>query len=420
MQGTTVIGAGAAGVSPVSAVALDGRLPEDAARLAKLAALALALTPLLDAERALDVAAEHLGALLPGARGYLLVWECETQHLVYQAPFGLLPPARLPPDLVPDSRSLCGRAIVDGAPYVARSAAAAHDQLAPWEWPLAEAALIAAPLAAGPELRAALLLAAQAPAEDDLRLIGAVCAAVGGTLARARAHRTAQHERLAGMGRLTAAIAHEVNNPLQAISNSLHLLLNRSLSDDKRDRYLSMAQKEVELLIDVVRRMLDFSRPARDGMRPISVHAALESVLLATAEQLHTRGIAVERAWDERLPRVSGVASHLKQAFLNLVLAAVAAMPEGGRLAVRTSVAPREGGGVELVVIEIADSGARLPEDELRTLFEPFQQHRRDTSGMGLAVSYSIIAQHGGRLSVTSSDDGTTFRVELPALGARG
>jgi signal transduction histidine kinase len=415
-----VIDADAAGVSPVSAVALDGQLPEDSARLAKFAALGLALTPLLDAERALDIAAQHLGTLLPGARGYLLVWAYEPHQLLHQAPFGLSRPAWLQLDGALDTCGLCGRAISDGRLYVAPRAADARAVLAPWEWALADAALIAAPLVAGPDRRAALVLAAQPPSTDDLRLVGAVCAAVGGTLARARAHSMAQTERLAGMGRLTAAIAHEVNNPLQAISNSLHLLLSRSLSDDKRTRYLSMAQKEVELLIDVVRRMLDFSRPARDGMRPISVHAALESVLLATAEQLHEREISVERAWAERLPRISGVASHLKQAFLNLVLAAYAAMPGGGRLTVRTTIVHRDGGGGELVVVELADTGARLPEDELRTIFEPFQRHRRDVSGIGLPVSYSIIAQHGGRLSVSSSDAGTIFRVELPALEARG
>jgi two-component system NtrC family sensor kinase len=264
-----------------------------------------------------------------------------------------------------------------------------------------------------------LLCATKAPSDDDLLLVSAACAAIGGALSRARSHSAVVTEKLAGMGRLTAAIAHEVNNPLQAVSNSLHLLLHRSLSEDKRVRYLSLAQKEIELLIDVVRRMLDFSRPERDGMRPVAIHAALERVLAGVAGQLRECGITVERDWAEQLPHVSGVATHLKQAFLNLVLASLESMPGGGRLTITTRTMNASDGRGELVVIEFADSGGPLAEEELRTIFEPFQRTRRDTSGMGLPVSYSIIQQHSGHVSAKSSETGTVFRIELPAMRPR-
>ncbi|MEN9939139.1 MAG: hypothetical protein RLZZ387_5718 [Chloroflexota bacterium] len=418
----TDVGRAEALAAPAGSSGLQGTLPKDAERLSKLAALALALTPLLDTRRVAEMAAEHVRVALLGTRGYVLVWLRAPAQLAQQASFGEPSPQRLPFDTALGERGLCAAAIVSDALQVVPQLGAARLALAPWERALVtsadSAAVIAAPLGLGADACGALLLACNAPpCEDDLRLISAVAVAVGGALARSRAYEALEGERLSGMGRITASIAHEVNNPLQAISNSLHLLLSRSLTEDKRTRYLTMAHKEVEQLIDVVRRMLDFSRPMRDGMRPVSLHATIESVLSVAADQLAERGVMVERQLTEPLPWVSGISRHLKQAFLNLVLAALEGMPAGGRLTVRTCVAPARGGrGGEDVVVELSDTGGQLPEDELYALFEPFFRNRRDATSMGLPMSYTIIEQHGGRLSVSSGDAGTTFRVELPAL----
>lgn len=231
------------------------------------------------------------------------------------------------------------------------------------------------------------------------------------------AQRLTQTEKLAGMGRLATSIAHEINNPLQAIHNSLHLVLTRPLSEEKRDRYLSMAHEEVERLITMVQRMLDFYRPSRDGMRPISLHAILENVLLMTVEQFQEGGILVEQNWDERLPWVKGIGSHLKQVFLNLALNAIEAMPDGGRLTVRTRVETRYSGLAErFVLVEFIDTGPGIPEHEAQTIFEPFYTTKNKGPGLGLAISYSIIERHEGTLSVSSSSAGTIFRVALPAI----
>ena len=406
----------------VTVRAADGRLPEDAARLATLAGLALALTPLQEVGQVLDAAGERLGTLLPAARGYVLVWRDEERRLEHQVLFGRPIPGQLLAETPPPTRGLCALTLADGMLRCAPRPAGMRAALAPWELALAAGpetpALVTAPLAAGADARGVLLLATPGDVcDDDLRLVAAAAQAVGGSLGRARAFGSAQREKLAGMGRLTAMLAHEVNNPLQAISNSLHLLLSRPLPEDKRVRYLALAHKEVEQLIGMVRRILDFSRPERDGMRPVALQPAIESVLAATAAQLEECRITVTCEWGTDLPHVSGVASHLKQAFLNLVLAAIEAMPAGGHLLVRTSVAPaRDGGCGELVVVELGDTGERVPDDELRAIFEPFSRTRRSSSGVGLPVSYSIIEQHGGRLSAASGDGGTTFRVELPAL----
>jgi signal transduction histidine kinase len=227
----------------------------------------------------------------------------------------------------------------------------------------------------------------------------------------------AQTEKLAGMGRLAASIAHEINNPLHAIHNSLHLLLNRPLTDEKRARYLGMAQEEVERLIALVQRVLNFYQPARDGMRPIAVHPILEHVLRTATEQFQRSGIALEREWSEGLPRVMGISSHLKQVFHNLTLNALEAMPKGGWLRVRTRVVEGSFGGARrAVLVEFTDNGPGIPDSAIQTIFEPFYTTKSHGTGLGLALSYNIVEQHSGMLSVRSEGERTTFRVTLPAL----
>jgi two-component system, NtrC family, sensor kinase len=238
---------------------------------------------------------------------------------------------------------------------------------------------------------------------------------------RRQAEHVAQAEKLAGMSRLTASIAHEINNPLQALHNSLYLLLNRQFAEERRQQLLKMAQAEVDQLIVLVQRMLEFHRPSREGMRPVSVHALLESALAVVGEQIQRQGVSVERDWADRLPWISGIAGHLKQVFMNLVTNAVEAMPDGGRLTIRTRVRVQgEGGhsGLTLVVIEFADSGPGIPESEAQIVFEPFYTSKKTRTGLGLALSYSIVEQHNGILSVSSDGSGTTFRVILPAASA--
>ncbi len=245
-----------------------------------------------------------------------------------------------------------------------------------------------------------------------------------------------QTEKLAAVGRLSASIAHEINNPLQAIHNSLHLLNNRPLSDEKRQMYLSMAQDEVQRLITTVQRMLDFYRPSRDGvgMYLTSMHDLLDSVLALTQKQLQTSHVQLICEWSDNVPRVLAIGNHLKQVFLNLILNAIESMPNGGSLTIRTCTVEKPGvqehtGSVPTstvgavghrvlgpsVLIEFSDTGQGIPPDILPKIFEPFYTTRSTGTGLGLAISYSIIEQHNGELSVHSIyGEGTTFRIRLP------
>jgi two-component system NtrC family sensor kinase len=229
-----------------------------------------------------------------------------------------------------------------------------------------------------------------------------------------QSQRLAQGEKLAGMARLTAAVAHEINNPLQALHNTLHLLLNRAFVEEKRERLLAMAQMEVDRLTTLVRRMLELHRPTSEDMRPVSVHGLLEGALAGSAGQFQQHRVLIERDWAEQLPWVLGIGGHLKQVFQDLAINAAEAMPDGGRLTIRTRL-EEVAGATPQVLVEFADSGPGLSDGEAHLIFEPFYSTKRGNTGLGLAISYSIVERHGGSLSVSSSSQGTTFRVALPA-----
>jgi two-component system NtrC family sensor kinase len=235
------------------------------------------------------------------------------------------------------------------------------------------------------------------------------------TEAHRQAQQLAQAEKLAGMTRLTASIAHQINNPLQALHNTLHLLLSRSFTEEKRERLLGMAQMEVDRLTVLVRRMLELHRPTNDDMRLVSIHSLLEGVIAGAAPQLQQHHVSIERDWAERLPWVNGIGGHLKQVFQDLVTNAAEAMPNGGRLVVCTRLEEGANGQPPpRVLVEFVDNGPGIPEGETQLIFEPFYTTKGTNTGLGLAISHSIIERHGGTLTVSSGTAGTTFRVVLP------
>ncbi len=220
-----------------------------------------------------------------------------------------------------------------------------------------------------------------------------------------------QSEKMAATGRLAASIAHEINNPLQAISGCIDLA-QATTDPDKIKRYLSLASTELERLASIVRRMLDFYRPARAERAPVNVRELMEDVLLLSGKRLQHAHVTVNTQWAEEIPPINGVADQLKQVFLNFILNAIEAMPNGGTLDIRGQTI-QDGG--HWVVVSIADSGPGVPPQDLERIFEPFFTTKPDGTGLGLAVSHSIITQHGGRIIVDSSPGhGTTFTVWLP------
>jgi two-component system NtrC family sensor kinase len=220
-----------------------------------------------------------------------------------------------------------------------------------------------------------------------------------------------QAEKMAAIGRLAASIAHEINNPLQAIHNSLHLSLHRRLDSDKRSQYLGMAQAEVQRLIEIVQRMLDFYRPSRGGAVPTDVNSIVENVLALAHKRLQHGSVRVHTHLSSDLPSVPMVPDQITQVFLNIVINAIEAMPSGGDLRLETMLSEND----DWVQIYFHDSGPGLSSEQVTNLFEPFYTTKPDGTGLGLAISYGIVERHGGTIEVLSQPgQGATFVVKLP------
>jgi signal transduction histidine kinase len=230
---------------------------------------------------------------------------------------------------------------------------------------------------------------------------------------------------MTALGRLAASIAHEINNPLQAVQTYL-TLAQEELEEEQQHlapmtRYLGTVAKEIERIATIVRHMRDFYRPAREGLQPTYLHAVLESVLALTNKQLQHSHVVVERVWADHLPAIEANPDHLKQVFLNLVLNAIDAMPMGGTLRISTRVdqvlvnAGQQ--PLPAVRIEFSDTGEGMPPEVLSRLFEPFFTTKEGGTGLGLSISYGIIQAHGGQVTVEShAKMGTTFIILLPVI----
>ncbi|HDQ71080.1 MAG TPA: hypothetical protein ENN19_03170 [Chloroflexi bacterium] len=185
---------------------------------------------------------------------------------------------------------------------------------------------------------------------------------------------------------------------------------------EKRRQYLGMAQSEVQRLIEIVQRMLDFYRPSRGGAQPTDVNAIVENVLALAHKRLQHGRIQIETCLGQGLPEISAVADQITQVFLNIVINAIDAMPSGGELRIETKLASGNELDNEWVLVCFQDTGPGLSGKEIDSLFEPFYTTKSDGTGLGLAISYGIVERHGGTIDVSSqSDKGAAFVVKLPA-----
>lgn len=232
------------------------------------------------------------------------------------------------------------------------------------------------------------------------------------TTERALQSQLIQSEKLAAIGRLAGSIAHEINNPLQALQGCLDLALANPTNVEKQQRYLNIAKSEVERLVGLAQRMLDFYRPSQGVRAAVDVRALIDEVLMLSGKRLQHSQVNLATEWDAHLPIIYGVANQLKQVFLNLFLNAIDAMPTGGKLAIRGRVVETD---KLWLVVEMTDTGVGIPPEELDKIFEPFYTTKPSGSGLGLGISHTLISSHGGKITVASRPGkGTTFSVWLP------
>jgi len=223
----------------------------------------------------------------------------------------------------------------------------------------------------------------------------------------------AHTEKMAAVGTLAAGVAHEVNNPLGGILTCIENL--RANPDDREtiERYLDLIHDGIKRIERTVANLLDFSRQRKMVLEPTSINHNLRHVAELVEYQLRKARVEARLELDAEEPYVMADHFQMEQLFLNLVLNALQAMPDGGTLTLRTQ--SRDG----RVVAEVRDTGVGIPEEIRERIFDPFFTTRdvEEGTGLGLAVSDSIVASHGGALEVESRPgEGSVFRVAFPAL----
>jgi signal transduction histidine kinase len=227
-------------------------------------------------------------------------------------------------------------------------------------------------------------------------------------------------EKLAATGRLAASIAHEINNPLEAIKNSLYLLSNKIAADDPNHRFLQIATKETDRVSRILRQMLGFYRAPK--MEPTDLNKLIEEAEALVEKHLAQHRVRIENQLETGLPLIIASADQMKQVLLNIMLNAQQAMPQGGVITVTTRASQSADAEFLLsdsVHIQIGDNGKGIPEEHLPHIFEPFFSTKEGKgTGLGLWVSYGIVQNHGGSIKVRSREGrGTTFSIALPIRG---
>lgn len=216
-------------------------------------------------------------------------------------------------------------------------------------------------------------------------------------------------DRLSTLGELSASMAHEIRNPLGSIKGAVEILKDDYRPDETKYEFIRILLKETDRLNRIVQDFLDFARPKQSDFQQADLNEVLDSILMLTAQEAKKAGVAVEKQLDPSLGRRSLDAGLLKQAFLNLVLNAIQAMPHGGVLKVQSAL---RSGSVE---ISISDTGTGISEENRKQLFNPFFTTRENGTGLGLAITSRIIRNHRGVIEVESElGKGTAFLIRIP------
>jgi PAS domain S-box-containing protein len=227
-------------------------------------------------------------------------------------------------------------------------------------------------------------------------------------------------ERLAAMGRVAGIIAHEINNPLEAITNTFYLLRDHPSLNEEARYYAQLGEQELQRVTHIARQTLSFYRESQRAI-PVSIPEVLDDVLELQMRQLQISGITLEKSYSTS-GLVQGFPVELKQVFLNLVGNAIQAMPEGGRLKISVSETSNAGQN-RRVRVSICDTGKGIQPEDAKRLFEPFFTTKSTKgTGLGLWISKGILQKYEGSIRFRSIRIGegnvTCFTVSLPALAS--
>jgi signal transduction histidine kinase len=264
--------------------------------------------------------------------------------------------------------------------------------------------------------------------QRDIQLVSAVADQLAVALQKAKLHENLQNsleqekairgqllqnERLAVMGRLLATVSHELNNPLQAIQNALFLLKEEKGISEQGRQDLNIVLAESEHMAAMIERLRDTYRPTRiQDFQPTQINKTIEDVHALISTHLRHNHVDLEFHPDPALPLIPALADQLRQVVLNLLMNAVEAMANGGKLMVCTRLLK----DTDEILITITDTGNGIDPSILPNIFDAFVTNKKSGTGLGLTITYDIIMRHQGRIKAENNDGhGTTFSIWLPA-----
>ncbi len=227
-----------------------------------------------------------------------------------------------------------------------------------------------------------------------------------------------QREKLSSIGLLAAGVAHEINTPLTGVSSYTQMLLGMLAETDPKHALLQKIRRQTDRATGIVNNLLNFSRTgSATEFFEVDLNRVLEDTLQLLEPQLRQARVEVVREFGDGVPRVYANAGKLQQVFTNLLLNARDAIPDGGRIRLRTSAE-----AADAVAVTVEDDGIGIAPENVARIYDPFFTTKGvgKGTGLGLAVSYGIVQEHSGHITVESAPGrGTTFRITLPTAGAR-
>jgi PAS domain S-box-containing protein len=218
-------------------------------------------------------------------------------------------------------------------------------------------------------------------------------------------------EKLAAMGRLLASLAHEINNPLQAMSANIELVLDFPLPEAEKQAHLEAVRQEINRLAEINRGILDFARPRQLSLQPVPLQEIVERALFLANSKIKENHVEVSMDFPASLPLAEAAPDQVEQVVLNLIMNALEQMPQGGSLCIKATA------GETSIKVMFEDTGPGISPAAQDMIFEPFYTTKKDGTGLGLAISQRIIQQHGGSLSAASlTGGGAEFTIVLPVF----
>jgi PAS domain S-box-containing protein len=230
---------------------------------------------------------------------------------------------------------------------------------------------------------------------------------------REKSEELIQAYKLASLGRLTAGVAHEINNPLLALDGTLQMLIKKTKKDDSKYHTFSQMHKVANRIKNIVEKLLLFSHPRLDKKQRANINHLIENTLAISIELIKRKKIKIKKEFQEDLPEISVIADQLQQVFMNVILNAYDAMKQDDMLTIKTWYNQED----KNIVISFQDTGCGIKKEHISKIFDPFFTTKEvgKGTGLGLSISYGIIKSLGGTIDFASQEGrGSTFIICLP------